>query len=90
MHETFGAEGQTDYYMLTRAAVELEEAIDKIVDDPENTHEMAKEVADVLVVLLGLLGKYTYKPQVLVEQKMRINRTRKWEYVNGRWQHVTD
>lgn len=88
MHETFGAEGMTDYYMLTRASIELDEALEKIEDDPEGTHEMAKEVADVLIVLLGLLGKYTYQPQVLVEQKMRVNRARKWEYVNGRWQHV--
>lgn len=89
MHETFGAEGITDRYMLSRALVELEEAMDKNEADPAGTHEVAKEVADVLIILLGMLGKYTYLPQVLVEQKMRINRTRQWEYVNGRWQHVT-
>jgi hypothetical protein len=88
MRETLGAEGQTDRYMPSRALVELEEALDALDVSEENTHTMVKEVADVMVVLLGLLGKYTYDPQVLVEQKMRINRQRKWEYVNGKWQHV--
>jgi hypothetical protein len=89
MRETFGHEGQTDRYQVSRAIVELEEALDALDVSEENTHQVAKEVTDCIIVCMGILGKRGYDMDKLVHEKMLVNRQRSWEYVNGRWQHVT-
>lgn len=88
MLKTFGFEGMTDRYIITRAMMELEEALDALDVSDENTHQCAKEAVDAIIVLHGIFGKYGYDLQDMIDTKMFINRQRKWQYIEGRWQHV--
>lgn len=90
MKETFGHEGMSDRYMVTRAMDELHEALDALDVSEENTHGMSKEIIDVLIICYGILGKRGYDMPAAIDAKMRVNRGRKWEYRNGKWQHVEE
>ena len=86
--KTFGHEGMTDRYIITRAQFELLDALGALDISEENTDKCAKEVADAIIILYGIFGKYGYDLQDMIDTKMFVNRQRKWEWVEGSWQHV--
>jgi len=88
--KAFAKEGMTDRYIITRAIDELHEALAALDGSEENTHKCALEATDAIIVLYNLFGKYGYDLPSMINDKMVINRARKWHWENGQWRHVPD
>jgi len=80
----------TDRYIITRAIDELHEALAALDGSEENTHKCALEATDAIIVLYNLFGKYGYDLPHMINDKMVINRARKWHWKDGQWRHVSD
>ena len=87
---SFAKEGMTDRYIITRAIDELHEALAALDISEENTHKCALEATDAIIVLYNLFGKYGYDLPSMINDKMVINRARKWHWKGGQWRHVPD
>lgn len=74
--ETFGAVG-SNVSIAARANQEMAELLRCLTAD-DNHEKAAEEVADVVIVLLRLLGKLNTTLETEVEKKMCINYKRAW------------
>lgn len=73
-----------------RAAEELAELIQTLVAD-DNDPEACVEVADIEIVLAGILARHGKERADLVSAKMKRNRARRWHVTgDGHGQHVPE
>lgn len=73
-----------------RAAEELAELIEWLIKD-DNAEKGPWEVADIQIVLAGIVAAHGKEQQDLVDEKMAINRARRWNVTgDGHGQHVKD
>jgi len=63
--------------LAIRAQAELDELVEAIAAEEKN--EIAKEAADVAILLHRLMGFYGFDLGSEVDRKMTINRARQWE-----------
>lgn len=73
--ETFGPAADTSI-LLDRAAIEFAELRDAL--EANDTAEIGKETADVVILLYRILEMHGLSLQEEVNAKMRVNRSRRW------------
>lgn len=80
--------------LVDRAQIELDELRDAVVDaqtDHEARKEVGAETADILILLYRLLTEFGLDKQEVIDAKMQINRSRKWNPKgDGTGNHVKD
>ena len=84
--ETFGeACDKTD--LVRRAKQEMDELIEAI--EADNKAEIANEAADILILLYRLIHESDLDIQTIIDEKMAVNRARKWQKAgDGTGKHV--
>jgi NTP pyrophosphatase (non-canonical NTP hydrolase) len=85
-HDTFGELKDLDT-IFDRFLQEVEELESKI--DRRKLHEAKMECADVLIILYQVAQKLKFSLREAVNEKMIINRNRKWKlHGDGTAQHI--
>jgi len=84
--ETFGAGGSNNV-VATRANQEMAELLSAVAKD--DVKKVGTEIADVFICLYRLADRMGLDVKVLVNEKMKINRERKWDVgEHGVGQHI--
>jgi NTP pyrophosphatase (non-canonical NTP hydrolase) len=75
--------------LVKRAALELDELLDAV--EAQDKDEIAKEAADIVILLMRLLEQHGLELSQAVDAKMVINRTRQWKSKgDGTGSHIKD